>query len=147
MRCATPLCFVLLTLTCFTAPAWSADEKKPEPSAVTKSSPDQFDKARHEKDAVVIDVRSPEEFAAGRVPGAVNIPVTGAGSEAFDKRVAEVAKDKTPLVYCRSGNRSAKAVEKLKAMGFRSIIEMPGGWVAWSQAGKDVEKGPVKPAK
>lgn len=125
-----------------TAPLHAATALTEQNGKVHKVSPDEFDKARKEKDVVVIDVRSPEEYAAGRIPGAVLVPVSGKGSEAFATKVAEVARGKTPLVYCKSGVRSARAVEKMQALGIKQIIELPGGWVAWTRAEKEVEKGP-----
>jgi rhodanese-related sulfurtransferase len=110
-------------------------------AAAKKVSVEEFDKARKEKGAVVLDVRSPEEFAAGHVPDAVNVPVTGKGSGTFEKTVGAIDKSKQVLVHCRSGVRSAKAVEKMSAMGFEHLVEMPGGWVAWNEAGKPIEKG------
>lgn len=124
-------------------PVLSADEPKP---TVTKLSADAFDKARKDKDVVVIDVRTPEEFAAGRIPGAINIPVTGAGAESFDAKVAQAAKGKTPYIYCRSGRRTLTAIEKMQALGIKSIVELEGSWLAWTAASKEVEKG-AAPAK
>lgn len=127
------------------APADAAEQNAPAPAtrpvgAAKQVDVEAFDKARRAKDTVVIDVRSPEEFAAGHIPGAVNVPVTGKGSEEFEKKVSAAAKDKTVLVHCRSGVRSAKAVERMRQMGVSGIIEMPKGWVGWSDAGKPVEK-------
>ena len=142
--------FVIPVLAAFALPAAlgaAADKKDPAPAtkpaapAARQVGVEEFDKARQAKDAVVIDVRSPDEFAAGHIPGAVNVPVAGKGSENFDKKVAAVAKDKTVLVHCRSGVRSSKAVEKMRQMGVAGIIELPTGWVAWSEAGKPVEQG------
>jgi phage shock protein E len=116
-----------------------------KPAAVKKLSVDEFDKARQADGAVVLDVRSPDEYAAGHVPGAVNVPVTGKGSEAFDKAVAAIDRDKPVLVHCRSGVRSAKAVAKMREMGFAHLAEFPGGWVAWEGAGKPIEQGGKKP--
>ena len=131
-----------------------AADQPPSPAPTTRPAPatkpastvkrvevEEFDKARQAKDAVVVDVRSPEEFAAGHIPGAVNVPVSGKGAEDFDKKVMAVAKDKTVLVHCRSGVRSGRAVERLRQMNVAEIIEFPKGWVAWSEAGKPVEKG------
>lgn len=123
------------------APARPADEKPA--TSVKKVTPDEFDKSRKEKDVVVIDVRSPEEFAAGRVPGAVNVAISGRGSEDFEKRIVEASKGKTPLIYCRSGIRSARAAVKMQELGIKSIVEMPAGWVGWTGAGKEAEKGPA----
>ena len=122
--------------------ASAAPATKPAaPAAVTKLSVDEFDQGRQVKNAVVLDVRSPEEYAAGHVPGAVNVPVTGKGSAGFDKTVAAIDRERPVLVHCRSGVRSAKAVEKMRAMGFAHLAEFPGGWVAWEGAGKPTEQG------
>jgi rhodanese-related sulfurtransferase len=132
----------VIVLMCVGVPDVGAGDKTPDTPAVKSVSPEEFDKARKEKDVVVIDVRSPEEFAAGRVPNAINIPVTGKGSEDFEKKATEASKGKTPLIYCMSGGRSARAAQKMRALGIRQIIEMPGGWAAWTQEKKEVEKGP-----
>jgi len=70
--------------------------------------------------APLIDVRTPGEFAAGHVTGAVNIPVDEVG-----RRLGEIASlagaDKTVVLYCRSGRRSAAAAETLRAQGYRAI--------------------------
>ena len=68
----------------------------------------------------VIDVRTPQEFAAGHVPGAVNIP--------FDQiaaRAAEVGDPSKPvLLYCRTGRRSGIATQTLRSLGFQEIYDM-----------------------
>lgn len=72
--------------------------------------------------ATLVDVRSPQEFASGSVPGAVNIPVDKMGLE--QKRLN---KNKTIVVFCRSGNRSAQAKQILESNGFKSVIN-GGTW-------------------
>lgn len=70
--------------------------------------------------ANLIDVRTPEEFAAGHLEGAVNIPVDQLGS-----RLKEVGPGTTPVVvYCRSGARSARAVRTLRAAGFEAVHDL-----------------------
>jgi len=134
---------VAIALVCgFLNPSLAVAEAQSDTKPVAKVSVEEFDQARRKDNTVVIDVRSPDEFAAGRIPDAVNVPVSGAGSEAFEKRVAELTRGKTALLYCRSGTRSARAAEKMQAMGIKPIIEFPGGWVAWTKAEKPVEKGP-----
>ncbi len=76
----------------------------------------------------VIDVRTPAEFAAGHVPGAVNIP-----HDQVAARHAEVGPPSTPvLLYCRSGRRTAIAAQALREQGFSSIYDMQSydRWVA-----------------
>ncbi len=88
-------------------------------------------------DAVLIDVRTPEEFSEGHLPGAKNINVHGenfkAGFSGFDKK-------ETIYVYCRSGSRSAKAQSILQQMGFLKIINLEGGFLAWKAAEKPIER-------
>jgi rhodanese-related sulfurtransferase len=70
--------------------------------------------------AKVIDVRSPEEFASGHVPGAVNIPY-----EVIGKRLSEIGPTTTPVVlYCRSGRRSGIAADVLGGAGYKKVYDM-----------------------
>lgn len=71
----------------------------------------------------VIDVRTADEYAAGHLEGAVNIDVE-AGN--FDAAIAQLDKDKTYLVYCRSGRRSAIAKENMHDAGFHNVIDAGG---------------------
>lgn len=82
------------------------------------------------KDAVVVDVRTRGEFGSGKIPGAINIDLM---SGDFDKRVAALDKDKTYLVYCRSGNRSAQACSVMAAKGLKSA-NLSGGIISWRGA-------------
>jgi len=70
--------------------------------------------------AKVVDVRTPQEFASGHVPGAVNIPY-----EEIGKRTSEIGPPATAVVlYCRSGRRSAIAVESLEKAGYRNLYDL-----------------------
>lgn len=71
--------------------------------------------------ATIIDVRTPAEFADGHLDGAVNIDVQAAD---FDQRIAELDPDGTFLIYCRSGNRSAVAVDRMGALGFGNLSDL-----------------------
>ncbi len=81
---------------------------------------------------VILDVRTPEEFAAGHLPGAVNIDVEAAD---FTTQVAGLDKSATYAVYCRSGNRSAVAMDEMASEGFIDLADLAGGITAWAQAG------------
>lgn len=70
-------------------------------------------------DTVIIDVRTPTEFAEGHLDGALNIDVQSAE---FDALIAELPTDGDYVVYCRSGNRSATAVERMERVGFTSLV-------------------------
>ena len=80
-----------------------------------------------ERDFLILDVRTPEEFAAGHIPGAINIANETIGSEAIPE-LPDL--DQLILVYCRSGNRSKQASEKLAALGYTNIAEF-GGINTW----------------
>ena len=76
---------------------------------------------------IILDVRTPEEFADKHIPGAVNIPNETITAE----EIPELPdKDQLILVYCRSGNRSKQASEKLAAMGYTNVVEF-GGINSW----------------
>ena len=70
--------------------------------------------------ARLIDVRTPSEFAAGHIPGAINIPL-----QQLDSRLTELQPKETPVVlYCRSGNRSGSAARMLKNAGFAEVHDL-----------------------
>jgi rhodanese-related sulfurtransferase len=98
---------------------------------------DQFDKLRQQTNAVVLDVRTPKEFAAGHIPGAVNIDWNAAD---FASKAASLDKSKTYLVHCAVGGRSAKASDKMTTLQFTNVYNLEGGMKAWEKAGKPVEK-------
>ena len=83
---------------------------------------------------VVVDVRTPAEFAAGHVEGAVNVDVT---SPAFTSALEELDRDEEYVLYCQSGNRSARAAEKMAALGFSVVVDA-GGVGALESAGADI---------
>ena len=72
---------------------------------------------------LILDVRTPEEFAERHIPGAVNIPNETIGTAGIPELPD---KDQMILVYCRSGNRSKQASEKLAALGYTNILEFGG---------------------
>ena len=91
------------------------------------------------KDAalVILDVRTPEEFAQGHVPGAKNIP-----HDQLANRISELMgdKDKEIVLYCRSGRRAGLAAETLKANGFEKLLHLEGDMLKWTEANRPVEK-------
>lgn len=94
----------------------------------TNISPkDAVDVIKGDSEAVLIDVRTPEEFRVVRIPGSVLIP----DYEIQDK-IADVVPDKdtTVIIYCRSGNRSRSAANKLIDMGYTKVFDL-GGIIDW----------------
>jgi rhodanese-related sulfurtransferase len=86
----------------------------------------------------VVDVRTPAEYAAGHLAGAVNIDLQGAG---FADAVSRLDPSARYAVYCHSGNRSATAVSYLVGHGFAHVVELAGGIAAWQAAGRPVTTG------
>ena len=80
------------------------------------------------KGAGIIDVRTPEEYASGHIPDAININFH---AEDFQAQLMKLDKHKAYVVYCRSGNRSGKAVIIMKKLGFSTLYDMQAfsGWV------------------
>ncbi|MBA7478960.1 Thiosulfate sulfurtransferase GlpE [subsurface metagenome] len=82
---------------------------------------------------VVIDARRPDEFAAGYIPGAINID-----SAHFSEHLASLDQDGTYLICCRRGGRSAGVRELMREAGFREVYDIEGGMNAWQAAGLPV---------
>ena len=84
------------------------------------------------KDAsmIILDVRTPEEFAKGHVPGAINIPYTH-----LPARISEVAdaSDKDIVLYCEIGVRAEKGAERLRENGFTKLLHLDGDMKAWEE--------------
>lgn len=80
------------------------------------------------KDAILIDVRTSGEFISGHIPNALNYDMM---SGVFQKKMASFDKNKTFLVYCRSGNRSGQAAKILAENGFTKVYNLSGGVGAW----------------
>ena len=89
------------------------------------------------EDALIVDVRNPDEFATGHVLGAKNVPLARLDATGGDlaKR-----KDRPVIVYCDGGERAAKAAAALRKHGFARVMNLSGGIGAWQQAGLPVEK-------
>ncbi len=100
----------------------------------------QLDAMRQQVDGpVLIDVRTPEEFAAGRAVGAILVPLDTIQKER--DRLTKVAGGKSLALICRSGHRSQRAAEILKAAGYMGkIYNVSGGTNAWQQAGLPIER-------
>lgn len=78
---------------------------------------------------VLLDVRTPAETAQGKIEGALEINIS---SPDFANKIAALDKDKTYLVYCRSGARSARACDMMSDAGFGSLYNMKSGFMNWN---------------
>lgn len=89
------------------------------------------------KELAVLDVRTPKEFAAGHIAGALNID---SSAPDFKEWLAALNRGRPTLVHCASGGRSAPAVEVLRALGFREVYHLKDGFKGWKKAGLPVKK-------
>ena len=92
------------------------------------------ERARADRDLVILDVRQPAEWQAGRVPRARHIP----GGE-LPARLDELPRDEPIAVYCGSGYRSSVATSVLKRAGRAQVFNLLGGFAAWRKSGLPVE--------
>lgn len=95
-----------------------------------------FSKGIKKERPVILDVRRPEEYAEGHIKKAVNI--NWQNQEEFVAKVSQLHKSEPVYVYCRSGVRSARAVEWLRSNGFTQVVGLSGGMKAWVAADKRV---------
>jgi Rhodanese-related sulfurtransferase len=86
-------------------------------------------------DFIILDVRTPSEYAQGHIPGALNLDYYAS----FEASLSAFDKTKTYLVYCRTGNRSASAARLMLDNGFAAIYNMQGGINAWISGGLPLE--------
>lgn len=120
-----------------------AQHDMPEPAVIaqadslpfTNLTVDQMASMIGGKHVIVLDVRTPAETAHGTIEGAVIINALEPG---FGDRLEALNKDKTYLVYCRSGRRSANACTLMAEKGFKHLYNLQDGIVAWREAGKRV---------
>ena len=133
---------VVLSLT----PRVVAEEAK-QPAATTTSAPKDVtpDEAallmKGKSPVLVVDVRTPDEFAEGHIPGAKNVDFLG---DDFEKQIAALPTDRPLIVHCAAGGRSAKAVAKLSALQKSAqIFHLKSGFNGWKAAGKPIETKPA----
>jgi len=91
---------------------------------------EEFASLKENDNHIVLDVRSPEELAEGQVPGHKMINFFNAD---FRDEVDKLDREKTYLIYCRSGNRSSQACVIMEDMGFKNLYNLHGGIGAWNK--------------
>lgn len=108
---------------------FSCSSQTPDSSTVEIINAEKFKKALDsDPNAIILDVRTPEEFNAGHIENAINIDIF---SSDFKQKIEQLPKDKTVLVYCAKGGRSNKAAMALKELNFPVIFDLSGGYSAW----------------
>jgi rhodanese-related sulfurtransferase len=91
----------------------------------------------------LVDVRTPDEFKGGYISGAINIDYYSAN---FKQQMSELDKTKPIYVYCRSGNRSGKAMLVLQDLGFKEVYNLIGGYSQWPKTQSNPNQVPVEKA-
>ena len=97
-----------------------------------------FSTAMKQPGTIVLDVRTPAEYASGHLAQAKNIDIE---ASSFTNQIAALDKNATYAVYCRSGNRSGTALEQMTAAGFTHVYDLAGGIGAWQNMGGPMTTG------
>ena len=92
----------------------------------------EFSQKITEPDVIILDVRTPEEFASGHIEGALNIDFN---SGDFANEITRLNPSETYAIYCRSGNRSGQAASIMHKAGFHDVSNLDGGVIDWTDAG------------
>ena len=126
--------YYILIISILIGASLAACTTKPAAGTLIISAPDAYQ--LYQDDVFVLDVRTPEEYQEGHLPGATLIPIDQLGA-----RYGELPQNETILVYCRSGNRSLQAVYLLENAGFDRVHSLDRGINNWIQNGYEVEVG------
>ena len=118
---------ILPVLLFFALTGYAASAALPETNYRQLTMPEAVEMMEKEENHIILDVRTHEEFAAGHIPGAIVIPNETIGTEEIFQLPD---KDQLIMVYCRSGNRSKQASDKLVKLGYTNIVEF-GGIIDW----------------
>ena len=136
MKKAGILIIFLMVVLCLNgSSAQSSQPKQIIKTINTVESAEMIKKNLKNKNFVILDVRTPEEYAEGHLANATNIDFKATD---FAEKVGKLDKSKTYLVYCYSGHRSASAVEIMKTQSFLTIYNLDGGITQWT-----TDKNPV----
>lgn len=120
----------ILLLSLLTLTTLAGCQAQTEKEAFTRLDNEAFAEAIQENpDAVVLDVRTLEEYEEGHIPGAMRIDFL---QDNFEEKIQDLDKDKAYYLYCRSGNRSAKAAQLMADKGFDKLYELETGFSGWN---------------
>lgn len=130
------LALLVILASAFVSAAWAEDPPYIEPQALSERM------ESGDTELLVLDVRSTAEFDEGHIPGAINIP-----HDVLGERIAELgpAGERDLIVYCRSGRRSAIALETLKEAGFSRLFHLEGDYLRWSEESRAVVRPSARP--
>lgn len=96
----------------------------------------EFREKMNDDNVVILDVRTPEEIAEGKVEGAIEIDYK---ADDFSEKIDALDRDKTYLVYCRSGGRSSRSCMEMAEKGFEDVYNLMGGYMGWEATIRKME--------
>ncbi len=123
-----------LTAIIFSSGAIAAEDYR---DVTVKKATEMIEQMSADASIVILDVRTKGEFNSGHLNDALNIDIKSAS---FKEKISRLDKDKTYLVYCRSGKRSKVAQGIMKELHFKKAINMLGGFIAWQKSGQPFSK-------
>ena len=121
----------------FMLPLLSAQENTRIMTVSAKEAADLIDKHVGDSDFAILDIRTPGEFQSGHLQTAILIDFY---SQTFADQLSRLDKEKNFLIYCRTGNRSARSLEIFKKLKFQKIYHMANGVSTWKSEGFPVVK-------
>lgn len=123
--------YIIIVLTAFTIILNSCSTGQSQNSKTNLTAVEFAEKIKDLPNALIIDVRTPDEFSGGHLQNAQNIDISG---NDFDKQIETLDKSKPVFVYCLSGGRSASAASTMRGAGFKEVYELDGGIMKWRGA-------------
>lgn len=132
-----PVLLALLAGTLVLLAGCSGGSSKQTDRAGSSVPAGEFAALAEESGTVVLDVRSPAEYAAGHLARSVNIDVEGA---AFDQRIGELDPERTYAVYCQTARRSKVAMDRMLDQGFTDVVELEDGFAGWIADGQPIAR-------
>lgn len=106
-------------------------------ATVVSVGPEEFASMMESNPGILIDVRTADEYSGGHLEGAKLVDYYGSD---FEANINELDRDVPVYVYCRSGGRSGRSASQMEEMGFKTVIDLSGGIMAWESAGKETIK-------
>jgi rhodanese-related sulfurtransferase len=128
---------VVLICLGFVLTSQSESDSKHFTAVSAKQAANLIDKHNGDSEFVILDIRTPGEFKSGHLAESVLIDFY---SQTFAENLSRLDKEKTYLIYCRSGNRSSKSLEIFKKLKFQKVYHMESGIRAWQSEGFSVVK-------
>ena len=94
-------------------------------------------KKQHKDEIIILDVRTPEEYASGHIPDSKHININ---SDDFEKNINLLDKNASYAVHCRAGGRARRAARYMRENGFRDVSNLEGGFIEWKAQNLPIEK-------